>query len=94
MPKSLEVGAEARYVSSGGRDTAGAQSTPASKEYPYIYSWGPRGNLPGAMARKGEACRIVAPPPGKRADMNSALIEFERDGYRAVISRNALRRRK
>ena len=58
----------------------------------YVYAWGPRGNLPGAMSRKGEYCRIVAPPAGKKAAMNSALIEFERDGFWAVVSRNALRK--
>lgn len=57
----------------------------------YLYSWGPRGNMPGAMNRKGEKCRIIAPPPGKKAGMNSALVEFS-DGYLAVISRNALRK--
>ena len=57
----------------------------------YTYSWGPRGNMPGALSRKGERCRIVAPPAGKKAGMNSALIEFW-DGYLAVVSRNALRR--
>ena len=57
----------------------------------YIYSWGPRGNMPGAMSRKGQTCRIIAPPAGKKAAMNSALVEFD-DGYQAVVSRNALRR--
>jgi hypothetical protein len=54
----------------------------------YVYSWGPRGNLPGAMDRKGQRCRVLA-----RSAMNSALVEFE-DGYQAVVSRNALRRDK
>jgi hypothetical protein len=53
----------------------------------YIYVWGPRGNMPGAMSRKGERCRVLA-----RGLMNSALVEFESDGYLAVVSRNALRR--
>jgi hypothetical protein len=48
--------------------------------------------MPGAMSRKGQMCRIIAPPAGKKAGMNSALVEFEKDGYQAVISRNALRR--
>ena len=51
----------------------------------YVYSWGPRGNMAGAMSRKGQRCRILA-----RGSMNSALVEFE-DGYWAVVSRNALR---
>lgn len=54
--------------------------------FPLIYAWGPRGNMAGAMSRKGERCRVLA-----RGSMNSALIEFE-DGYLAVVSRNALRR--
>jgi hypothetical protein len=53
----------------------------------YIYTWGPRGNMPGAMDRKGERCRVIC-----RGAMNSAMVEFERDGYQAVVSRNALRR--
>jgi hypothetical protein len=52
----------------------------------HIYAWGPRGNMPGAMSRKGEKCKLLA-----RGAMNSALVEFS-DGYLAVISRNALRR--
>jgi hypothetical protein len=46
--------------------------------------------MPGAISRKDERCRIVAPPPGKKARMNSLLIEFV-DGFLAVVSRNALR---
>lgn len=52
--------------------------------YDYVYSWGPR--LMG-FSRKGQFCRVLA-----RGAMNSAMVEFE-DGFRAVISRNALRRR-
>jgi len=37
------------------------------------------------MDRKGEICRVLV--RGKR---NSCLIEFLRDGYKAVTSRNAL----
>jgi hypothetical protein len=55
-------------------------------EYPYVYAWGPRGGLPGAMSRKGERCRLLT-----RGAMNSALVEFQ-DGHRAVVSRNALRK--
>ena len=63
----------------------------AATEYPYRYVWRPRyvaGNVP-VLNRKGALCRIVA-----RGGMNSALVEFECDGYLAVISRNALRRAK
>ena len=52
----------------------------------HVYTWGPRGNMPGAMSRKGERCRLLA-----RGAMNSAMVEFE-DGYLAIISRNAIRR--
>lgn len=50
-----------------------------------MYAWGPR--LMG-FSRKGQPCRVLV-----RGKMNSALIEFE-DGFRAVVSRNALRRAK
>jgi hypothetical protein len=52
----------------------------------YLYSWGPRGNLPAAMSRKGERCRLLA-----RGRMNSGLVAFE-DGFEAVVSMNALRK--
>jgi hypothetical protein len=39
------------------------------------------------LDRKGQRCRVLA-----RVSMNSALIEFEQDGFRAVASRNGLRR--
>lgn len=55
----------------------------------YRYAWGPRLVIPGlpALSRKGELCKLIA-----RGAMNSALVEFLRDGERAIISRNALRR--
>ena len=49
--------------------------------YPYIYRW-------NRMGRKGQSCAVLA-----RGTMNSCLVQFE-DGYTAVTSRNALRRRK
>lgn len=54
----------------------------------YRYSWGPRwpNILGGGFNRKGRICKLIA-----RGKMNSALVEFE-DGFRAIISRNALRR--
>ena len=52
----------------------------------YVYTWGPRGKMPGAMDRKGQRCRMLS-----RGAMNSAMVEFQ-DGHLAVISRNALRR--
>ena len=52
----------------------------------HIYTWGPRGNMPGAMDRKGQQCKLL-----KRGSMNSALIEFA-DSYLAIVSRNALRK--
>lgn len=48
----------------------------------YIYRW----NRPGLPGRKGMICRVLA-----RGTMNSALVEFL-DGFRAVTSRNALKR--
>lgn len=46
---------------------------------PYVYYW-------HRMGRKGQLCRVIA-----RGSMNSCLVEFE-DGFKAVTSRNALRR--
>jgi hypothetical protein len=40
------------------------------------------------MGRKGQPLRVLV-----RGAMNSCLVEFE-DGYQAVTSRNALRKRK
>ena len=39
------------------------------------------------MNRKGEVCRVLV--RGKR---NSCLVEFVRDGHKAVTSRNALKK--
>lgn len=50
-------------------------------EYPYIYRW-------NRMERKGQFCRVIA-----RGKMNSCQVEFE-DGFQAITSRNALRKRK
>lgn len=36
---------------------------------------------------KGRRCKVIA-----RGRMNSALVEFEDNGERAIISRNAIRR--
>jgi hypothetical protein len=53
----------------------------------YRYAWGPRGAGDWrGFDRKGQACVVLA-----RGAMNSALVEFG-DGFRAVVSRNALRR--
>lgn len=58
----------------------------------YIYAWGPRmrGIDPEHdrqwEARKGQPVKLI-----RRGGMNSAEVEFA-DGYRAIVSRNALRR--
>jgi len=65
----------------------GHVTTTPHVDFPYLYSWGPRGNLPGALSRKGQHCALLA-----RGSMNSALVQFP-DGTLAVVSRNALRRR-
>lgn len=49
-----------------------------------LYRWYWKAKLPD---RRGEVFRVIA-----RGTMNSALIEFVRDGWRCVTSRNALRR--
>jgi len=48
-------------------------------EFPYLYAW-------NRIGRKGQLCRVIC-----RGTMNSCLLEFE-DGYKAVTSRNALRK--
>jgi len=67
---------------------------PANR-YCYRWAWGPtiKRNRAGdplvvrALGRKHQRCRVIC-----RGAMNSALIEFEEDGYRVVTSRNGLRR--
>lgn len=51
-----------------------------SEEFPYFYAW-------NRMDRKGQACRVLA-----RGKMNSCCVQFE-DGFKAITSRNAIRRR-
>lgn len=51
-------------------------------EQRYIFRW----NRPGMPGRKGQICKVLA-----RGTFNSCAIEFE-DGFRAVTSRNALRK--
>jgi hypothetical protein len=52
--------------------------------FPYKFVW----NRPGLPGRKGESCCVLV-----RGKMNSCAIEFE-DGFRAVVSRNAVRKKK
>lgn len=51
-----------------------------------VYVWRCKPQMPGAMDRKGQLCRVLV-----RGGRNSALIEFA-DGVRYVVSRNGLRR--
>lgn len=46
----------------------------------YLYRW-------NRMDRKGQLCRVLV-----RGGRNSCLIEFVADGFKAVTSRNALRK--
>lgn len=48
----------------------------------YVYRWGKY-----RPEWKGRICRVLA-----RGTMNSALVEFEDNRERAVVSRNALRK--
>lgn len=48
----------------------------------YVFRWGKY--LPHW---KGRLCRVLA-----RGKLNSALVRFEDNGERAIVSRNALRR--
>ena len=51
-----------------------------------LYYWRVSTRLP---ERKGELCRML-----KRGKMNNALIEFVRDGYKVITSRNYIRKAK
>lgn len=53
-----------------------------NSRFDYLWWW--RSKLPD---RKGQPCRVLA-----RGKMNSVLVEFS-DGYRAITSRYAVRRR-
>jgi hypothetical protein len=60
----------------------------AEAKWPYVYRWSRYlGMAVLGGARKGQACRVLV-----RGGRNSCLIEFP-DGYQAVTSRNALRRK-
>jgi hypothetical protein len=48
----------------------------------YVFRW----DRPGLPGRKGALCRVLV-----RGAMNSCVIEFM-DGFKAVVSRNAIRR--
>lgn len=53
--------------------------------YPFLFRW----NRPGLPGKQRKPCRILI----RSHKMNSCSIEFE-DGTRAVVSRNAVRKRK
>lgn len=57
--------------------------------FEYVWVWKPHPDEPWMtqLDRQGEMCRVLA-----RGSMNSALVEFRKDGFRAVVSRNGLRR--
>ncbi len=57
-----------------------------NSELKYVYFWRAKGLR--TLDRKGQRCRVLV-----RGKMNSALIEFA-DGFRAVVSRNALRKKR
>lgn len=54
---------------------------PEAKKFPYVYFW-------HRMDRKGQRCAVTA-----RGKMNSCRVEFE-DGFKAITSRNAIRKAK
>lgn len=58
----------------------------SDRRFGYRWAWCQSAHRVFDRCRKGEPCAVVA-----RGAMNSALVEFE-DGYRAVTSRNGLRR--
>lgn len=55
------------------------------KDFPYLYVW--KANAMRTLDRKGQLCRIIS-----SGRMNSVQIEFQTDGFRAIVSGNALRR--
>lgn len=85
-PDVIAGTAPALLVAMGQNDWALERSAILSEadpaRWPYSWRWGNR--LPG---RKGWPCRVVV-----RGGRNSALVAFP-DGFQAVTSRNALRRR-
>lgn len=54
-------------------------------EYLFLWKW----DRPGMPDRKDKRCRILI----RSHKMNSCSIEFE-DGFRAVVSRNGVRKRR
>ena len=73
----FKIASERIAAAQAAKDEAGESSI----QIPYV--WGPRC---GGFDRKGQTCRVLV--RGKR---NSAVAEFA-DGFKAVVSRNALRR--
>jgi len=56
------------------------------EKYPYVWYWREQAR-PALGDRKGQRCRVLA-----RGKMNSAMVEFEPDGFKTITSRNALRK--
>jgi hypothetical protein len=82
-PVAGDLSANARDNSSpSSGSSTGKQESPATPQvFPYIYRW-------HRMGRKGQPCAVLV-----RSKINSCLVKFE-DGFTAVTSHNALRRRK
>lgn len=69
-----------------------------SVAFPYVWRWrryrpapdlAPRWYVQHPYAdRAGQRCRVIA----RGTSMNSALVEFQADGHRAVVSRYATHR--
>lgn len=53
-----------------------------SPQYLHVLAW-------DRLGRKGEVCRILTP---NTKISNSIQIEFKKDGYRAIVPRQAVRR--
>jgi hypothetical protein len=53
-----------------------------------LYCWSRYLGMPSlGGTRKGQQCKVIC-----RGARNSCLVEFVSDGFRAVVSRNALRK--
>lgn len=71
-----------RYLTSPGRSLKPPAEPRAPSGFDYVWFWNSR--LP---ERKGERLRLIC-----SGRLNSALIEFAKDGWTVVTSRNALRK--
>jgi hypothetical protein len=61
------------------------KSSHSEPDFPYLYVW--KSNAMRTLDRKGQRCRIIS-----RGRMNSIQVEFQSDGFHAIVSGNSIRR--